>query len=69
MPTAWDVLGYLVSMAWVALTVAALISLGRCRSLSAGQTLAWASIVLFVPLFGAVAWLAASRRLGGAVSG
>lgn len=54
-----------MALAVVALTVAALVSVGRCRALSAGQTLVWVLLVLFVPVLGALAWLAASRRLGG----
>jgi hypothetical protein len=61
-PAGYDIVWSVVVVALFALVVTALISLARnARSLTTAQALVWTLLVLFVPLFGALAWLFAGR--------
>jgi drug/metabolite transporter (DMT)-like permease len=61
-PTGYDILWSVIAIALFALVVAALISLVRnARALTTVQALVWTLLVLFVPLFGALAWLFVGR--------
>lgn len=62
-PAGYDIVWSLVAIVVVALVVAALVSLSRTAPrLSPGIALAWAALVLVVPVLGSVAWLAVGRR-------
>jgi hypothetical protein len=61
-PTGYDILWSVVALVLFALVVAALISLVRnARALTTVQALVWTLLVLFVPLFGSLAWLFVGR--------
>lgn len=63
MPTAYDLVWSVVCIVVLALTVIALISMGRhSKRLTTTQTLLWTLLVIFVPILGAVAWLVVGRR-------
>lgn len=62
-PAGYDLAWSLAVLIVIALAVVALISLARsARRLTAGQALVWVLIVLALPVFGALAWLAIGRR-------
>lgn len=62
-PAAYDLVWSIVVIATLVLIVVALVSLGRtARRLSPWVTLAWAALIVVVPVLGAAAWLAAGRR-------
>lgn len=62
-PAGYDIAWSVIAAAVIALTVIALIVLARwAKQLTAVQALIWTLVVLFVPVLGAVAWLAVGRR-------
>ncbi|MCM3697541.1 PLDc N-terminal domain-containing protein [Microbacterium oleivorans] len=65
LPSLYDVVWSLVALIVIGLAVVALVSLARsARGLTSVQALAWAIVILFVPVLGPVAWLAVGRRAG-----
>lgn len=62
-PTSSDAILALVALASVALAVFALVSLGRSRTVSGVQALAWAAVILLVPALGAVGWFVVGKRI------
>ncbi|MFJ4296877.1 hypothetical protein [Curtobacterium sp. NPDC089689] len=62
-PAPYDLVWSVLAVITVALTVVALVSLGRAaRGLSPWLALAWAALIIVVPVLGAVAWLGVGRR-------
>jgi len=62
-PPAYDISWAVVAVASLVLIVIAIVSLGRKASqLSPLLALAWAALILVVPVLGPVAWLAIGRR-------
>ncbi|MBU8867849.1 PLDc N-terminal domain-containing protein [Paenarthrobacter aromaticivorans] len=57
----FGILGFLL-MANVLLFVGALISIARARNHTTGSQIAWALIVLALPVIGSLAWFAIGRR-------
>lgn len=52
-----------IAEAVIALVVIALIALARsAKQLTVAQALIWTLLILFVPVLGAIAWLAVGRR-------
>ncbi len=65
-PAWFDVLGAVVTVAWLVLVVVALVSIARSASLTASQRVLWTVAVLLLPVLASVAWLATvalERRL------
>ncbi len=62
-PAGYDIGWLVIAAIVVALTVVALILLARSAGrLTMTQALMWVLLILFVPVLGAVAWLAIGRR-------
>lgn len=62
-PAGYDIAWSVIAAAVIALAVIALIVLARsAKQLTATQALIWTLLILFVPVLGAVAWLAVGRR-------
>jgi hypothetical protein len=62
-PPVYDIVWSVVAAASVVLIVIAIVSLSRKASqLSPVLALAWAALILVVPVLGPVAWLAVGRR-------
>ncbi|WZH36327.1 MAG: PLDc N-terminal domain-containing protein [Microbacterium enclense] len=68
-PTAYDLVWSGLVIVALGLAVWAIVSLSRAAPrLTSGSVLVWVVVILFVPVLGALAWLAAGRRAGGEVS-
>jgi uncharacterized membrane protein YhaH (DUF805 family) len=67
LPAGYDIAWSTVAVAFIALTIVALISLARsAKRLTTTQAVVWAALVLLVPVAGPIAWLAVGRRAGAA---
>lgn len=62
----FGILGFLLMMN-AALFIGALISIARTRNLATGSQVAWALIVLALPVIGSLAWFFVGRRAKNAV--
>ena len=62
MPAGYDIVWSVIALAALVLLVVALVSLGRDKSLTPGQTLGWILVALLLPVVGPAAWLIAGRR-------
>lgn len=64
-PSTADGIWALFALAWLGLTLAAVISLSRSGpALASGQRLSWLLFIVLAPILGAIAWLTVSRRAG-----
>ncbi|MGZ0712031.1 PLD nuclease N-terminal domain-containing protein (plasmid) [Coraliomargarita sp. W4R53] len=63
MPAGYDIAWSLVMLAIAVLTIVAIVSWWRStKYLSRTERLLWVLLILFVPLFGPLAWLSIGRR-------
>lgn len=69
LPTYYDIMWSVGTVAILIMLVVALISIGRrSKLLSATQALIWTLLVIFLPLVGPLAWLAVGRRTASALA-
>ncbi|MEV8267405.1 PLDc N-terminal domain-containing protein [Microbacterium sp. NPDC076911] len=62
-PASYDVIWSIVMLAIAVLTVVAMVSWWRATKwLSLTERLMWVMLIVFVPLFGPLAWFAIGRR-------
>ncbi len=62
-PAAYDIVWTVVMVVYLAFVIVALVSLSRTAPrLSSWLALAWAALVVMVPVLGALAWLTIGRR-------
>lgn len=62
-PAWYDIVWSVTAVVVVVLLVVALVSLARAaRTLSAGQSLVWTLVAIFVPVLGPLAWLFIGKR-------
>jgi hypothetical protein len=62
-PAGYDVVWTVVMVAYIGLIIVALVSLSRTAlRLSSWLALAWAALIIVVPILGALAWIAVGRR-------
>lgn len=69
-PAGYDIAWSVLSTIVIVLTIVALILLARsAKRLTMTHALIWALLILFVPVLGAIAWLAIGRRTDTSASG
>ncbi|WP_223692178.1 PLDc N-terminal domain-containing protein [Leifsonia poae] len=57
LPSGFEFFGPAILILWAALTITALVSLTRSRSLTGAQHVIWTVAVLVIPVIGASGWL------------
>ncbi|TVU58353.1 hypothetical protein FQP90_21405 [Paenarthrobacter nitroguajacolicus] len=56
LPAAFEIIPWGVCLLYIALLIAALVTIHRGGLLSATERLVWTLIVIFLPIFGAILW-------------
>ena len=62
-PPIYDVLWVVAPILTLALTVVALVRIGRTAHRSPTELVVWIAIAIFVPVFGPIGWLLVKRSL------